>query len=299
MLTMPRLSRDVGAALLSVLLLAVTPSASTAGYQPPADATPPDARTSSTGRRSCGVSQHGVQLMTLAPKSHVGQAVSSHPTFVWFVPVDTPLEGEFWLWKIVGEKKVARVLDTPLRFQSSHGLMTYTLPAEMDGLTPNNDYIWQVSLRCGDRPSDTFNVRSQLRIVDAAERSLPSPDTEPVDQARQFAEVGLWYDALGLVSTADASAEADAVQKSLLRDLAEIDGAVPLTSIRTDESLVEGFTDGIDSEVIESDSAPTIADAEPRPVASEGILTPSQALRLIATMAVPYPQSPTSANAAQ
>lgn len=217
-------SGRLGAALLSLAVVAVSSMPVRAGYVPPDDARPPDARTSSSGGRHCGASQDGLRLTAMAPQSHVGQTVSSHPTFVWFVPAARPLSGELQIWEL-SEAGVHRILKTAHTFSSTQGFMSFTLPESVDGLQPNKDYAWQVLLRCGRRLSEVSRVRTQITVVSDAERSLPPPETSQLEQAEQYARVGLWYDAFGLVSIEPLDDAAETFRRSLLQDLAELEAS--------------------------------------------------------------------------
>lgn len=187
--------------------------------------------TTTSGGRGGGVSQDGLPLTLLAPKHHVGQTNSTHPTFAWFVPVERELEGAFQIYEITGAGKFHKVLDTPQILTSTQGVMSYTLPHETAGLKPGADYVWQVFFKYGPRPSQVEQVRAQIRVVDEA-TPVPVPLSEnPLEQAEQLAEAELWYDALALlVDDPSGSQEVTALQARLLEQLANIEA--------TDESAI-------------------------------------------------------------
>jgi hypothetical protein len=204
-----------------VMALATAPP-SLAGYTPPPDAGTPHSGTTTSGGRNCGVSENGLRLTLIAPEQHVGQTTESHPTFSWYVPIADSLPGEFQIYELTGEGRFQRLLEAPYQFDSTQGFMSYTLPDTVEALQPNTVYLWQVLLRCGDRPADTYKVRAQIQVVDSSR--LPNPlAAEAVEQADQLAEAGLWYDAFALVANSSISATAQALRSELLEDLAAVE----------------------------------------------------------------------------
>jgi hypothetical protein len=217
----------------SLTMVLATPSL--AGYTPPSDAGTPGPTTTSGGR-NCGASENGLRLTPLAPEQHVGQTTESRPTFAWYVPVADSLPGEFQIYALTEEGRFQRVLEEPYQFDSSQGFMSYTLPDTVDALQPDTVYIWQVLLRCGDRPADTYKVRAQIEVVDAGR--LPTPlSTETVEQADQLAQAGLWYDAFALVAEASTS-PVQAFRSELLEDLAALEAESESTPHSTALELI-------------------------------------------------------------
>ena len=194
-------------------------------YEPPSDTRVPDASTDTSGGRTCSVSQDGLQLTPLAPQQHVGQTLSSHPTFAWFVPVSTALTGEFQIYEMT-EDGFQGVLDVPYEFVSTQGFMTFTLPSDLAGLQSDTNYVWQVLLRCGSRRGDIRMVRAQVEVVAASERSPVELAAEPVEQAKQFARAGLWYDALATVSELPIELDAGSFRRTLLTELADLEAVL-------------------------------------------------------------------------
>ena len=228
-----------GTLSLSLSLLSLTlPSLASAGYIPPESTRPPSTATGTTGGRNGTLSvDNGLLPILLATLQHVGISQSTHPTFEWFIPVDSTLEGEFRLYEITetvedpetGKLKdtFRNVLEAPYPFTSEQGFMSYTLPEDIEGLHPNTHYVWQVVLRYGPRESDSFKIRSQIEIVERPSLSPtldgdPQNETEKIDQIEQLAEAGLWYDALALTSQLSPSA-ANTQRNALFLALAEIE----------------------------------------------------------------------------
>ena len=201
-----------------------------ADYQQPPEARPPNAPTDTTGGRDCGVSQNGLHLTPLAPQQHIGQTHSSHPTFMWFVPVETSLKGEFQIYQRTAGERYQRLLAEPYEFESTQGFMAFTLPEEIEDLQPGTDYVWQVLLRCGERPAEIYKVRAQLQVVEITDRLSEPLAIGLLDQANQLAAAGLWYDALALLSPLPVNDEAKGLRSQLLMSLADLEVATEESS---------------------------------------------------------------------
>ncbi|MEO0986136.1 MAG: DUF928 domain-containing protein [Cyanobacteria bacterium J06639_14] len=236
----------------------VTLSGSTGSraYEPPSDADVPNTPSGTSGGRTCGVSQEGLRLTLLAPQQHVGQTNTSHPTFTWFVPVNTPLEGEFQIYQM-GEGEFQRILDIPYGFTSSQGFMTFTLPRDETGLESDSHYVWQVLLRCGSRPGDIYKVRAEIEVIEESARLPENPAVDSVGQAEQLGTVGLWYDAVAAVSKTPVGLNAIAFRSTLLTDLAELEAT-------SENQSTESFEDHIPH----SQALRRIAEAKDSPTAN-------------------------------
>ncbi|MEL6939009.1 MAG: DUF928 domain-containing protein [Cyanobacteria bacterium J06598_1] len=249
-----------------------------AAYRKPETARPPNTATSTSGGRNGGVASNGLQLTPLAPQQHVGQSVSAHPTFTWFVPNDRTLPGEFQLYEMTAEGRFQRVLEQPYEFTSEQGFMSFALPDELKGLTPNTQYVWQVLLRYGERPSDIYKVRSQIEIVSAASRTPQPLATDLLAQIEQFSEAGLWYDALALVSELPATV-AEERRDLLLLELAAVEAATEIES--SDGGAVETFPADAENAQPVTDVSVEAAAPFAEKISAESP-SHSQALRLIA-----------------
>lgn len=241
----------LGNTLTLGLLLFPLALPSIAGYTRPRNARPPSGATSST---TSGGRNGSAQLTLLAPQQHVGQSQSTHPTFEWFIPAEQVLPGEFQLYEITGtgdipetgevQGEFRRVLETPYKFVSEQGFMSFTLPEEMEGLTPNTQYIWQVLLRYGPRASDIYKVRSQIEIVERPSLTPPTtgaPLPTAAEQIEQLSEAGLWYDALALTTQLSPN-EANEQRTTLLLELADVEEAMTAEETTTEANTTGEIT---------------------------------------------------------
>jgi len=176
----------------------------------------PDVGYRSSNLDICDPEAGTLPLIALAPQSHVGQASSSHPTFLWYMPDAESYSVELNLYQ--DDDGQPGQLISSHSLQSSPGLMSFTLPDTQPGLTLGNRYIWQVAVRCHpDSLANTAIVQLPIDIValpaDMAARLEQATDSR--DRVTIYATAGLWYDAL-----AEAGPDPDAETRSLLQDLA-------------------------------------------------------------------------------
>lgn len=196
-------NKTLARTLLLLSLLAAPPA--WAGYAP-VDSSAPSGPTINTGRRGgCG-GDASADLATLAPKSHVGQTVSSHPTLVWYVPDADPMSLEFFLYDITEPRQ--RQLIYKSEMVSTPGIMSTSLPSEQSGLEAGRRYFWQVVLLCNpNRPSSALVASAELEVVAPSMdlggqinqiSGIESTDPNAFYQRRSalYAEAGIWYDAI-------------------------------------------------------------------------------------------------------
>lgn len=198
-----------------------------AGYIPPPYSPPPDSPDATGTRGPCG--GHGqtllgnsqISITILAPQTHVGQTVSTHPTMAWFVNDMQPFPMELHLYEDYGGGERQRL---KVDLQSSPGIMTWTLPEQEPGLTVGQRYRWQVVLVC------SANYYSNARVAGAAfDVVAPQADltqalalaADPAIRSEIYAKQGLWYDALRETWRLD-NARASRGRLSLLADLVHL-----------------------------------------------------------------------------
>lgn len=165
-----------------------------ASYQPPNGGSSPSGQAGSMGTRSGCIGNEAVPLTALAPQQHVGQTISAHPTFFWYVPEMSAATVEFILYQL-GEADEPVVIKQET-LERATGLMSYTLPSAEPALVEGQPYMWQVLVLC-----EPGRASSALSVGAFVER-VP---TLPTTNAQQLAEAGIWYDALAIALANDAS----------------------------------------------------------------------------------------------
>lgn len=205
--------------------LAATTSA-WADYAPPSPPeTPSDYTTDSAGRRGGCQELAGIPLTALAPSKHVGQTVSTRPTFAWFVPNSANFPMEFKLYEY-DENGNPVTIGEPISLSSSAGIVRLPLLEQQPNLMVGKTYLWQVQIICDpDNPSRNPLARADIKVVEmppSLERELANT-TEHSERVNLFGEAGLWYSALEeALNSADDAKLGDA-GASLLEDLAKLE----------------------------------------------------------------------------
>jgi hypothetical protein len=189
--------------LLAVFALVITTSTALAEYKVPSQPSPPvTSKTTTTTTRTGNCSNNNTKsLKALAPYSHVGKTVSTHPTFAWYVPESKSFPLEFSLYRNNNNGDRQKIYHTNL--QSSPGMMKLTLPKDNPGLTTGQIYSWQVVLICNPNETTEAQVISAEIQVEAMSSQLKTQlaiAKETFKKADLFAEAGFWYDALATAS---------------------------------------------------------------------------------------------------
>ncbi|MFB2876388.1 DUF928 domain-containing protein [Floridanema aerugineum] len=249
-------NRVLSACFLTILLS--VQSAAYAEYKEPSSQRAPGGRTDSSGSRGgcSGVAQ--LPLTTLAPQKHIGQTVSSHPTFAWFVPDSPEIKMEYleqavspyptlaWFLPVSPQYKTEFSLYEyssngtinlikKIELKSSPGINKLSLPKDTPGLTVGKTYLWQIAVICNENyPSSDLVKKAEIEVVELPSNVKMSLDAvkNPLQRADIYANAGLWYDALGEALTADANSQSGKTVASLLENLAQIENAEKSNDLR-------------------------------------------------------------------
>ena len=208
------------------LALIVTPAVLAAYVPGDQKPVPPERRSDggSTRGTTRGCSGGGMPLTVLASRNYVGQTISRHPTFVWFVPRDStskPMQFTIYEWVPGGEPKEVRKMS----LQSSLGIMKLSPFSENElGLQPGKEYLWQVVIHCEpDNPTGDLVGEASIEVVGmpAAVQSELNRTVNSVEKANIYAEAGLWYNALDEALKLAQASKLGEVGSTLLNELAE------------------------------------------------------------------------------
>ncbi|NJL67444.1 MAG: DUF928 domain-containing protein [Microcoleus sp. SM1_3_4] len=207
-------SAGIASLILSVSL-SLTPVA-LAKYTPPKNPSAPKETGTNTTRGGSCEANSAAALTALVPYSHVGQTISGHPTFTWFVPDRTSRPLQFRLFSRSGQALYRTEM------QSQPGIMSVALPANLPQLSVGQSYQWQVVLVC-DRnvPSRNVVATAEIQVVEAAaslQAQLAAAQT-PQQRIDLYARA-LWYDAIAEARKASETARNQAPVLELLDALA-------------------------------------------------------------------------------
>ncbi|WP_333410759.1 DUF928 domain-containing protein [Microcoleus sp. LAD1_D5] len=212
--------RTIYSAGIASLMLSVSLSLAPlalAKYTPPKKpSAPKQTGTNTTRGGSCEANSPAV-LTALVPFSHVGETISQHPTFTWFVPDRTSHPLQFRLFSSTGQALYRT------QMQSQPGIMQFSLPPNLPQLSIGQSYKWQVVLVC-DRNVSSRNVvaAAEIQVVAPAaslQAQLAAAQT-PQQRIDLYAESGLWYDAIAEARKGSETSQNQAPVLELLDALA-------------------------------------------------------------------------------
>lgn len=203
------------------LLLSITPVA-IARYIPPRNQKPPSDYSKTTGIRGC---PNFPDFTILAPKTHVGESSSTHPTLAWFIFNNSEkiptLDSEVTLTLYeFNSQNLPKQIGQPIALQISPGIMQQSLSGIQ--LTKDKRYLWQITVRCLD--TEVFQT-AEFTIIEVPS-SLEKAFSTQTDRAKKvdlYAESGLWYDALGEALTLSENGKLGTIGANLIQNLAEVE----------------------------------------------------------------------------
>ena len=212
--------RTVYSAGIASLILSVSlwiPPIALAEYTPPKKPSAPKETGTNTTRGGSCEANSAERLTALVPFSHVGETISGHPTFTWFVPDRTSRPLQFRLFTRSGQ------LLYKTEMESQPGIMSVALPANGPQLSIGQSYQWQVVLVC-DRnvPSRNVVATAEIQVVQPAaslQTQLAAAQT-PQQRIDLYAEAGLWYDTIAEARKASGTSQSQASVLELLDALA-------------------------------------------------------------------------------
>ena len=204
----------------SICLLIVFASAAAAEYKKPKTTSAPDSRTttSTATRGGCINSKdNNLDLTAIAPYSHVGQTVSTQPTFFWFVPDSEYFPLEFHLEEYITDSQLKTIHRQKL--DSKPGMMSLSLPQNSPDLKTGNKYRWKVVMRCTRYKAVV--IMAEIQVV------TPTPEFQTASNTISginrlvdvYSSNGLWYKALATTLEAEDSHQLE-LQKQLIQELA-------------------------------------------------------------------------------
>ncbi len=225
--------------LTSLIALGSTLSVSLAlaAYQPPPKQKRPSSYSITAGSRGNCERIEDIPLTALAPKTHVGQTVSTHPTFVWFVPnTSESLPVEFRLFEYDANDR-PRLLSEAITLNSSPGIAMYVWSKDQPDLKVDKTYLWEVRIRCDrNRPSNDLKARADLQVVPMPP-SMTKDTISIIDSAakvKAYGESSLWYGALEEALRTAPPSKLGVVGTELLHQLATVE-AEQLDTISEDK----------------------------------------------------------------
>jgi len=160
-------------------------------YQPPLRGAP------ARDRVGAGITRGATAQATplaLAPE-HVGLTVSASPSLFWHIDA-LPGKGVALIFTITGDMSITPLAEVRLDAPSGMGIQRLRLADHDIQLAPEVEYMWSIAL-VTDADNPSGNVVSTGFI-----RRVARPDTLAAESRNgvDFAQAGIWYDALEALS---------------------------------------------------------------------------------------------------
>lgn len=177
---------------------------------------PPDGR-GMPGRREGGGTRGGILIQgtpptALIPSSNLGTTLSGHPTFYFYVPIETAgLNAELVLLDNEGNTLYQAIAPLP----SQEGIVRVPLPSDVT-LEPERLYQWFFSVVVSeDDPSANIILSGWVRRVpENPELMQQLAAIAPSERPAAYADAGLWYEALNSLAELHQSNPTDPTVQS-------------------------------------------------------------------------------------
>ncbi|MBF2029769.1 MAG: DUF928 domain-containing protein [Oscillatoriales cyanobacterium C42_A2020_001] len=181
-------------------------------------------RTAGTGSRGCDKFNR-VTILPLVPDNHVGLTASPRPTFMAYLV--GAKSAEFTLVEPGVNKPLAVKTVQP----NAKGIVKVELPTTTPDLIADKDYRWSIAVICNpNRRSQDIYAQGWVQrvpITNELGKAIASTRSDQV-RARLYAEAGMWYDAIAILSSANAT---DPKNSAVREDLAALLNQVGLPNI--------------------------------------------------------------------
>lgn len=187
------------------------------GYMPPPNKEDRAQRTRGAGSRGCREGKP-VSLNLITPNDHTATTVSGRPTFLWYV--SAPVTMRFTLVE-PGVSKA--ILNTRLQAKKS-GIVQLGIQSKVPELKEGKEYRWTVSIICNEkRPSENIYARAWIERVPKTLNLVQKLKavTEASERAADYAQAGVWYDAVSTAYKASQNKPRDPQSSEYFHELLE------------------------------------------------------------------------------
>jgi hypothetical protein len=136
-----------------------------------------------------------LSLQLLSDSERVGQTISPHPSFLWYVSATPTTSTRFTLV----EPGVAEPLWEQQLPATKSAIVQLQMPATAPELEIGKEYRWTVTLICNPlRPSENFYARAWIVRIPPTPSltALLAAAGSDSDRVAIYARSGIWYDAL-------------------------------------------------------------------------------------------------------
>jgi hypothetical protein len=219
------LAATVGLTLVSLVPAQAVPT-------PPDQGSPPGRQRGGASRGDCMDYQDLTALVPVVDGIVWSQTSSPAPEFFYYIPKaltkDIPLE------LVVQDSEDNYVFRREFSVDAAAGILTVPLTSEGAGLTPGEAYSWTFSIYCdAARPSASVSVFGTIKRVAESDMMEPDSNLTPAMQlelAKQYADAGLWHEAMGLTLAAYQAEPSNDEYRDTLASLLEQAGLADLST---------------------------------------------------------------------
>ena len=171
----------------------------TKNYRPPKGEKREQARKAG-GSRGCRIPLKDTVTL-LVPQDHTATTISPHPTFFWHLSQKLSLPLRFTLLE-PGKKPILTK-----ELKPEPGIVALKLPQSNKPLEVDKIYRWTVTVICNDdKPSRNLFAQAWIeRVSLAASNSYSENVFDKSSCSNEYAQMGIWYDALYCAYTAQSS----------------------------------------------------------------------------------------------
>ncbi|KAF3888243.1 MULTISPECIES: DUF928 domain-containing protein [Nostocales] len=151
-----------------------------------------DGQSNTTNSRMTGANT-AEKLTALLPSTHLGLTLTSHPTFLVYVPKTSAKVLEFTLEDEAGEG----IYQTKINLKGVPGIVSFSLPKTEPALEVGKDYRWVVSIICQQTgPTNPFIEGLVRRSPVNATLTNRINKAKPLEQIVLYSQSGYWFEAL-------------------------------------------------------------------------------------------------------
>jgi hypothetical protein len=157
------------------------------------------------------------------PLTDLQLTVSTHPTFLVYVPQTSAKALEFTLFTQDQDNNEQGIYQTSVDLTSTPGIISISLPSTEPPLEMGKDYKWMVTMSChseGLTPEDPF-AEGLIRRIQPDSALSQLDKAKPLDRVAVYAKAGFWYEALANLAALRQSRPTDPNVASAWKELLE------------------------------------------------------------------------------
>lgn len=159
-------------------------------YHPPKGKVRQQIRKAGGSRGECNIPLNDTVTL-LVPQDHTATTVLEYPTFLWHVSQKLSLPLRFTLLE-PGKKPIFVE-----QLKPEPGIVALRLPQNSQPLKIGKTYRWTVTVICNQKkPSRNLFAQAWIERVALPKSNLSKPMFNSLFCTAEFAELGIWYDAL-------------------------------------------------------------------------------------------------------